>query len=238
MAVTAAIGLEKPGKRCHPSRAMRRLNPLLPGLLAGLLAGCASTKVPDQYDAKKANSRAVEQRRMQVVEAVNSGAWAPASQRGQEVLAPKPKEFDLGSLRLGSARTFKGKGADTHEFHYVNKTQTRGFVSKEYSTKGAWMGDAKFATKDAPTKSSWFARRSAATKSYATRGARDATKEASTRALPGGDRAFLVQGRRQAELDANGRQTIPMGTTTMGPSWSGELKPLTIEDVKGLLNKN
>jgi hypothetical protein len=217
---------------------MRHLNPLLAGLVAGLLAGCASTKVPDQYDPKKANSRAVEERRMQMAEAVNSGAWAPASERGQEVLAPKPKEFDLGSLRLGSARTFKGKGAETHEFHYVNKTQTRGFVSKEYSTKGAWMGDAKFATKEAPTKTSWFARRSAQTKEYATREARDASKEAPVRALPGGDRPFLVQGRRQAELDATGRATIPLGTHTMGPSWSGDLKPLTIEDVKSLLNKN
>ena len=48
----------------------------------------------------------------------------------------------------------------------------------------------------------------------------------------------MAQGRRQAQLDANGREMIPMGNHDMGPSWSGELKPLTIEDVKGLLNKN
>ena len=211
---------------------------LLTLLLAGLLGGCASTKVADQYDPKTANSRAVEQRRMQVVEAVQSGAWAPASERGQAVLAPQPKEFNMGSLKLGSQRAFNAKGANTNEFHFVDKTRTKSFASKDFSTKGAWMGNAKFATKDAPTKSSWFARKTASVKDYETREARDASKSAATRALPGGDRPFLVQGRTQAALDATGRANIPFGTTSAGQSWTGDLKPLTIQDVKTLLNKN
>ena len=211
---------------------------LLTLLLAGLLGGCASTKIPDQYDEQTANSRAVEQRRMQYVQAVESGAWAPASARGSDVLAPKPKEFNLGAMRTGAAREFKGNAARTNEFQFVDKTRTRAFGTKDFSTKGAWMGNAKFATKEAPTKDSWFARRTARVKDYETREARDASKTAATRALPGGDRQFLVQGRTQAQLDATGRANIPFGTTTAGPSWSGDLKPLTIDDVKALLNKN
>ena len=101
------------------------------------------------------------------------------------------------------------------------------------------MGNAKFATKDAPaTKESWFAKKSAQTKNYEVKEAWDASKNAETRVLPGSDRAYVAQGRRQAELDATGKAKIPFGTNSMGPSWSGDLKPLTIEDVKTLLNKN
>jgi hypothetical protein len=202
-------------------------------LLAGFLGGCAS-KVPDQLNMQTANARAVEQMRMR---AVTSGD--ATSERGAEVLVPnKDKEFDPNTARLGARRGIEGRAAQTTEFQYVDRTRTRAFVSKDFSTKGAWMGNAKFATKEASTKTSWFARKSARTKDYETREARDASKSAATRALPGGDRPFLVQGRTQAKLDATGRGSIPFGTTTMGPSWSGDLKPLTIEDVKGLLNKN
>lgn len=207
---------------------------LLTLLLAGLLGGCASSKVDNQYDEAKANARAVEQRRMR---AITSGDVA--SQRGAEVMIPnQEKVFDPNTARLGARRGFAGKAAQTTEFHFVDRTRTRAFASKEFSTEGAWMGNAKFATKDAPTKTSWFARRTAPVKDYETRYARDASKSSATRALPDGERPFLVEGRTQAKLDATGRQTIPFGTTTAGQSWSVDLKPLTIEDVKWLLNKN
>jgi hypothetical protein len=208
---------------------------LLTLLLASLLAGCASSKVDQQLDPKTANARAIEQQRMQ---AITSGAWAPASERGEEVLAPKPKEFNMGALRTGFNKSFDGKAAPTSEFHFVDKTRTKPFGTRDYVTKGAWMGDMKFGTKEAKTKESWFSKRTAETKTYGTKVAHDASKSAATRALPGGDKPFLVQGRRQADLDSNGRQKIPFGTSDLGQSWSGDLKPLTIEDVKGLLNKN
>jgi hypothetical protein len=208
---------------------------LLTLLLATLLGGCASKKVEQKYDTAKANTRAVEQRRMNAIE---SGAWDSASERGDEVLAPKPKEFNMGALRSGPSRSFDGKPAHVNEFQFVDRVRTKDFGTSDYTTKGAWMGDLKYGTKDARTKESWFAKKSARTKTFDTKESRDASKTANTRALPGGDRSFLAQGRRQADLDVNGRQKIPFGTTDMGPSWSGDLKPLTIDDVKGLLNKN
>ena len=207
---------------------------LLNLLLAMILTGCAS-KNPDKLDPTTANTRALEQVRMRTVTSGDA-----SSVRGAEVLIADPnKEFNMGALRTGLNRAFDGKAASTNEFHFVDRARTKGFGgTKDFNTKGAWLGDAKFATKAAPTKSSWFGGRTARVKGYDTKEARDASKVAAVRALPEGDRAFVAQGRRQAQLDANGREMIPMGNHDMGPSWSGELKPLTIEDVKGLLNKN
>lgn len=206
---------------------------LLSLLLAVILAGCAS-KNPDKFDKTTANTRAIEQVRMR---AVTSGD--ATSIRGAEVIVADPtKEFNTASARFGSRSAYGEKSAKTNEFHFIDRTRTKAFGTKSYGTKGAWMGDAKFATKSAPTKTSWFGSKSARVKSYDTKEARDASKTAATRALPEGDRTYVAQGRRQAQLDKNGRDTIPMGTHDMGPSWSGELKPLTIDDVKSLLNKN
>ena len=206
---------------------------LLNLLLAVILTGCAS-KNPDKLDPATANTRALEQVRMRTITSGDA-----ESARGAEVLIADPnKEFNPASARFG-ARSLGGKSAPTNDFHFIDRTRTKGFGgTKDFATKGAWMGDAKFATKSAPTKTSWFGGRSARVKTYDTKEARDASKTAATRALPEGDRSYVAQGRRQAQLDANGRDTIPFGTTNMGPSWTGELKPLTIEDVKGLLNKN
>ena len=87
-------------------------------------------------------------------------------------------------------------------------------------------------------KSSWLSRLTARTKTYPTTAARDAGKAVPIRALPGGDRTFAGVGRTQPALDAAGREAIPFGTTDGGPSYTGDLRPLTIEDVKKLLNKN
>ena len=53
-----------------------------------------------------------------------------------------------------------------------------------------------------------------------------------------GARVFM-NGRRQAELDKNGAAGITMGGDREGgQSWGGDVKPLTIQDVRTLLNKN
>jgi hypothetical protein len=206
-------------------------------LVPVLLAGCASSdeQATQEFDERTANTRALEQRRMN---AVTSGD--AASERGAEVLVgDKYKEFNLAAMRGGSAKAFGTKGAYSNEFHFVDRVRTKDFYTRDYVSKKAWMGDAKFATKASPTKESWFSRRTARSeKTYATKESRDANREHGTRALPGGEKPFLVQGRTQAGLDATGKDKIPFGTTDMGPSWSGELKPLTVDDVKGLLNKN
>jgi hypothetical protein len=199
-------------------------------LIALLFCGCSSMKsIPLPW-----NSRTHEQARL------NAATEPEPRTREEEILRPNAsKEFNPRSANFGSGRSFSTKGAGTNEFHFVDKTRTKSFATREFGTKGVWDSGTSYATKVAPTKESWFSRLTAGSKSYATKESREAGKEATTRALPGGDRPFLVQGRKQGELDNKGAAAMPMGGERVGgESWSGDLKPLTIQDIKTLLNRN
>ena len=149
------------------------------------------------------------------------------------------KEFNPATANFGSGRSITGSKAHTNAFFFVNKTQTKKFETGAFTTKKAWGTDSQFATKAAPTKESWFARLTAPTKAYATRESSDANKGLQGKVLPGSEKKFVARGRRQAELDSNGSSRIPMGgDRDGGQSWSGDLKQMSIQDVKDLLNKN
>ena len=213
------------GNRAGIGAVMR----LLP-LLAMILSGCSSTNgVPLPW-----NSRATEQTRL-------NAAAAPKPTTFQErLLHPdETKGFNPGVANFGSGRTVSTGKARTNEFYFVDKTRTKSFGTRDYATREAWGAKTEYATREAPTKESWFSRLTARTKSYDTREDRDANKTNATRALPGGDRAFVAKGRRQAALDKDGAKGEPLGgDRTVGESWSGDLRPLTIQDVRTLLNKN
>lgn len=199
-------------------------------LLALLLSGCSATK-----DAGlPSNSRTTEQTRL------NAATDPKPKTREEEILRPdQTKEFNPRTANFGSGRTFSTQKAATNEFYFVDKTRTKSFRTGDFATKEAWGTKSEYATKEAPTKESWFSRLTAKTKSYETREDRQANKKTETRALPGGERAFVAQGRRQAALDKNGAAGQPIGgERTGGESWSGDIKPLTVQDVRTLLNKN
>lgn len=199
-------------------------------LLALLLSGCSSTKTVHW----PWNSRATEQTRL------NAATAPKPTTREEQLLRPdETKEFNPSTANFGSGRTFSTGTARTNEFYLVDKTRTKSFRTGDYATKDATGTKTDYATKAAPTKDSWFSRLTAKTKSYETRGDRQADKVAETRALPGGDRTFVAKGRRQAALDKNGATGQALGgERTGGESWSGDIKPLTIQDVRQLLNKN
>ena len=199
-------------------------------LLALLLSGCSAVKslhLPW-------NSRTHEQARL------NAVTEPKPTTREEEILHPSPtKEFNPSAANFGSARSVPTNAVRTNEFHFVDRTRTKSFATRDFGTKEAWGTDTKYATKDVPTKESWFARLTSPTKSYATRENWEAGKKSETRDLPGGDLKFIAKGRRQAELEKNGAAGQPMGgDRESGQSWSGDLKPLSIQDVKTLLNKN
>ena len=149
------------------------------------------------------------------------------------------KEFNPSVANFGSGRSVTGKNAATNAFYFQNKTRTKSFATGVFSTKQAAGMDSKYATKTAETKESWFARLTAPTKKYATRESADANKGLQGKVLPGSERKFVAIGRRQAEMDRNGASTMPQGgERDSGQSWSGELRPMSIQDVKSLLNKN
>ncbi|MEO6785216.1 MAG: hypothetical protein ABI318_03695 [Chthoniobacteraceae bacterium] len=180
------------------------------------------------------NSRATEQRRL------NAAVEPKPTSREEQILRPDTtKAFNLGSAKFGSGQSVTGKKAATSEFYFQNKTRTKAFATSAVAAKPAWGTDSKFATRSAETKESWFARLTAHTKSYETRESRDANKGLQGRVLPGSDKSFVARGRRQAELDKNGAAGITMGGDREGgQSWGGDVKPLTIQDVRTLLNKN
>jgi hypothetical protein len=194
---------------------------LLP-LLGLLLAGCSSMK-------PASNSRAQEQARLNAV--TGSGGESGLDR----IMRPDPaKTFDPGSANFGRTRPFATKGALTNEFHFEDRTRTKSFATRDFTTGEARLEKGGFDTKAVPTKESWFSGLTARSKDYPTKESRDAGKTTETRALPGADRTYTPRGRRQASLDKNGGAAQPVGAE----SWSGELKPLTIQDVKALLNRN
>jgi hypothetical protein len=207
-------------------------------VLAAMLGGCASKVDKHELDRKRANSRALEQRRMRVMlQNEDQGV----TERGAEIAVLDPeKAFDPSVAQFGHSNSVSTKGARTTVFNYEDRVRTKQFGTKDAYTKGAWMGDVKFQTKAAPVRDSWFSRMTARnTKTFATRDSALSEKSVPTRALVQGDKPFLVKGRRQADLDAKGPGSYPMGGDRYsGQSWSGDLKPMTIDDVKKLLNKN
>ena len=202
-------------------------------LMALLLAGCASSKNKEASKPVAANSRAVEQMRMNEVE-------GGESHRAAEVMMPNQnRTFDTRTARFGTTSALGSREARTGEFHFEDRVRTKSFGTRDFATKGAPMVDEKYETKAAPVKESWFSRLTARTKKYETREARDAGKTAETRALPGGDKPYLVKGRKQGAYDTHGPAAMAMGgDRSDGQSWSGDVKPMTVEDVKKLLNKN
>ena len=180
------------------------------------------------------NSRTKEQQRL------NEVTSPKTTTRAEQVMQlDQTKEFNPSAANFGSGRSVTGKKAATSEFHFVNRTQTKSFDTREFATKEASGTNAKYATKSAQTKESWFARLTAPTKTYATRENSDSNKGMQGRVLPGSEKKFVARGRRQAELDKNGAAGNPLGgERDSGQSWSGEVRPLSIQDVKTLLNKN
>jgi hypothetical protein len=247
-------------KYWHPSPVLFTRSLLL--LAAALMVGCASKAKREVLDPERANSRAVEQRRMNTAletpeeheaaiaadverrrERVKSQfADQGVTERGAEIAAVDPrKAFDTRALNFGKAGSVGSKVANANSFQYVDRVRTKDFNSRSYSAKTAWMGDVKFGTKAAPqTKESWFARLTSRTRKYETRESADSNKVVASRPLPGSDLAYTRKGRKQALFDTNGPGAQAMGDFNGGQSWSGDpvVKTLTIDDVKKLLNKN
>jgi hypothetical protein len=199
-----------------------------------MMAGCLEAK-PFHWPW---NSRATEQQRLNAATAPK-----PTSREAEILRADETKAFNLSSAKFGTGVSVTGKKTATSEFQFVDRTRTKSFATKELFSKPAWGAGSAYETKAVPTKESWFARVTASTKAFLTRESSDANKNLQGGVLPGSEKKFLARGRRQAELDADraeGRAPkVPIGEDRDGgQSWSGDVKPLTIQDVKALLNKN
>jgi hypothetical protein len=148
------------------------------------------------------------------------------------------KSFDATKGSPVSNRSVGVRKASSKEF------STRNFSARDFSArdfggaKPALLAKSKVETQAAPTKGRNEIPNTdakAPTKTVAVKSTWDAEKKVDTRTASGSGREFLVKGRSQDRLDLEKNQ--PRGTSTP-IGYSGDLKSLTIQDVRELLNKN
>lgn len=239
-------GLASDRDVCHFSR-VRFLLPI-PLLLVLLGSGCASAEkraARQEASFLEGNSRLAEQRRLLAVERGDAG-----SQRGAEILVIDPnKAYDPSRSAVGS-RTYHAGGARTKEFYFNQKTNPGSYRTRDfYGAKSAAAGGKKFATREANSRGQYEipnANKAAETKTAPTKEAWDAGKTAEAKNLHDGQREFLGRESRKvgqsvdpatmSDWRGGGSEHV----TNAGSSVEkfSTLKPLSIEDIRELLNKN
>ena len=206
---------------------------LLAFILVSAFAGCASPQEKarikyenDEYAAKKALAARRKKSAM--------GSGDAASERGADVIVwDDTKTFNPAVARFGNRASVSDKLARTGEFRFTEQFRAKEFGAKGFSTKSAWVDKLSFATKDAPTRDAREAGKTAGSKSYDTVSARETGKTAALPDVPDGERKYLGK-----EADRMKRGINPRDQPKFEGAWTGNLEPLTIDDVKKLLNKN
>lgn len=180
----------------------------------------------------------------------------PSQSRSQQLLGPidQGRVFNMEQLTpFGRSKSeFRAKEAQSNSFYIHQKYNPKGYDTKSFSTKSSRYNDFKFATKSADTKT--YETKAAPTKAASVKDAREATKSAPTREFADANRTSGFKGRNQALFDkegpaaqakvgagwrtqvGDGRFSIPGGPENA--SWGGNLKVLTVDDVREILNKN
>jgi len=212
---------------------------LLPiaALITLAFAGCATPQQKQVRAQKKAdreaaqeNSRALERRRMLVVEngAVNS-------QRGAEIFVPDPgKAFDPAKATASATRGYTTGAARTNDYEAANhQFRSDTYRTRDFETKTNSAAGRTYATADAPTTGKYAipnGSKKYGTKSSATKESSDANKTAATQSVWDAQRPYL------------GAESQKMQTTLdkskAPPGWTGDVKPMTIDDIRDLLNKS
>ncbi len=151
-------------------------------------------------------------------------------------------EFDLRKSSTIGNRGYATGSARVKEFSYTQKTEPKSFRTRDFhGTKSAWMGDFKYSTKEANSRGKYEipnVGKAADTKTMRVKAAAESDKTMATRELPEANREYrgsLIRPRSQDRLTQQG--PAAQGDRTIG--WQGgSLKPMTIDDIRELLNKN
>lgn len=201
-----------------------------------LLSGCATPeeqtrRIAEEQEAKRL--KALEARRRSKMSTGEAG-----SARGAEVMVPdESRTFNPATARFGNTSSLSSKSAQTGEFRFVDGVRTKEFSSGEYrGAKTAWLEKLRFTTKEARTGEAHEAReagKTARSKGYETDAAREAGKSAAIPVVADGTRKFMGK-----EADRFTRGIRPEDQAKYENPWNGNLEPMSIEDVKKLLNKN
>lgn len=193
---------------------------------------------------KDENTRTTEHLRMEAVETgeVNS-------QRGASILYPDyGRSFDPNKNTSAAMRNYGTKSASTKNYDSdknfrVDKYGTHDF----YGSKADAAADKKYAAKDASTKGKFIipnAGKAVDTKTAATKQSSDANKEAPTRELAQAHRPYLGKESQKVHQSVDSKDLANWHNGEAVTYSDGvidkvsTLKPLSIEDIRDLLNKS
>ena len=151
-------------------------------------------------------------------------------------------EFDLRKSSTIGSRSYAAGSVRVKDFYFTQKTEPKSFRTREFhGTKSAWMGDFKFSTKEANSSGKYEipnVGKAAETRTMRVKEARESGRTMATRELPEANREYrgsLIRPRSQDRLTKQG----PAAQADRTIGWQGgNLQPLTIDDVRDLLNKN
>jgi hypothetical protein len=134
--------------------------------------------------------------------------------------------------------TFNGTGkAFVKDFYFIDRFRPRSFDTRTFfGTKDHWAGDFKFKTNAANLNTSGIianATKPYGTKTSETKAANESNKESATRTYANSGQ-WRGRGKSQDRFDRDGPKA--QGDSSVG--LQGNMHPLTIEEVRDLLNKN
>jgi hypothetical protein len=143
--------------------------------------------------------------------------------------------YDTTQSSFGSRSATTGKVVKTGDFS-TRSFLSREFISKPYAgtEKRSWFANLFFPAKSANTSGKYEipnASQPYGTKDAPTKEARDAGKLAATSTFAATDLQYLKRNRFDTSIKA-----APSQDKTVG--YTGDLRPMSIDDVRELLNKN
>lgn len=143
------------------------------------------------------------------------------------------KAFDLRQGSTFGRQSFRTDKARVKEFYFTQKMSPKDYATRDFNgSKGTWFGDFRFTTQEAGSKGKYEipnAAKKADTKTMPVADAREHDKLMATSPFAKGKRSYLGP-----EADRVHR-AVPADKPV---GWTGDLKPMTIDDVRTLLNKN
>lgn len=142
--------------------------------------------------------------------------------------------YDLRKSSFGSDQKYSAKDATVKSFTVEQHYFPKAFAAKPYAgSRESSLADSKFQTTEAPTKRFAATDKTTATKTVPVNDSQYAGKKMDVGDSAEAGKSFFGQGRSQSLFDRAGpaAANAPVG-------YSGDLKPMTIDDIRTLLNKN
>ena len=172
-----------------------------------------------------------------------------SSERGASILYPSnDRTFDPNKYTASAVRGYDTKNAPAKGYDAAHQFRVDTYQSKEfYGAKANSAAQRKFATSDADTKGKYLIPNSGkayGTKTAGTKESWDAHKQNPTRELADGHRPYLGKESQKVHQSVNPKDLANWHDGQTVTYSEGEiekvstLKPLTIDDVRDLLNKS